>query len=159
MGVNATLFGQMITFGLLVIFTMKYVWPPIMQAMTERQQKIADGLAAAERGAHELELAQHKATDILRAAKLEAKKIVEQADKRCAQLVDEGKAQARVEADKIIQLAHSDIEKERQQVREELKNEVATIALAGAEKLLGKQLDSAANNAMLNDLIAEAFHD
>ena len=159
MGVNATLLGQMITFALLVIFTMKYVWPPVMQALTDRQQKIADGLAAAERGARELELAQHKSTDILRDAKLEATKIIEQADRRSVQLIEEAKTQARTEASKILEMARSDIDKERQSARDALSSEIASIALASAEKLLGRQMDAAANNAMLNELIAEVSND
>lgn len=159
MGVNATLFGQMITFALLVIFTTKYVWPPIIQALTDRQQKIADGLAAAERGARELELAQHKATDAMREAKVEATKIIERADRRSVQLIEEAKGQARNEAEKILEMAKADIEKERQHARDTLSSEIASIALASAEKLLGKQMDTAANNAMLDDLIAEVSND
>lgn len=155
MNINATLFGQMITFALLVIFTALYVWPPITKALAERQQKIADGLAAGERGARDLELAQHKATDIIREAKLEATKIIEHADKRSMQLVEEAKVQAREEGHKILELAKADIAKERQSARDSLSGEIASIALASAEKLLGKQIDMAANNAMLEDLIAE----
>lgn len=159
MGVNATLLGQMITFALLVLFTMKFVWPPIMQALKDRQQTITDGLAAAERGNRELELAQHKVADILREARLDAAKVIELADKRSTQLIEEAKLQARQEAEKIIKIAQADIEKDRQNARLALSSEIAGIALASAEKLLGRQLDAAANNAMLNELIAEVSNE
>lgn len=155
MGVNATLFGQMITFGLLVAFTMKFVWPPMIAALNERKQKIADGIAAGERGQRELELAQHKSTDALRDAKLEATKIIERADKRAGVIIEESKAQARTEAEKLMQIAQADIEQEHKKAREALSSEIADIAIVSAAKLLGRKLDDSANNAMLNELISE----
>ena len=131
MGLNATLLGQMITFALLVIFTMKYIWPPLTKALAERQQKIADGLASAERAERDLELAQHKVADQLRDAKIQAGKIVEQADKRASQIVEESKERARVEAQRLLELAQTDIEQERRGAQAALGAEIAKVAMSG----------------------------
>ncbi len=155
MGINATLFGQMITFGLLVLFTMKFVWPPVIKALQDRQQKIADGLAAGERGRRELELSQHKSTEQLREAKIQAAKIIENADKQAAKIVDNGKAQARIEAEKIVQMTQNEIQQAWKNAREALGSEIAGIAIASAEKLLSRELDASANNDMINELISE----
>lgn len=155
MGINATLIGQMITFGLLVLFTMKFVWPPVTKALQERQKKIADGLAAAERAERELELAQHKATDEMRDAKLQAAKIIEQADKRVATIIEEGKEQARREGDRLIEIARQEIEQERKNMRAELSQSVAGIALKGAEKIIGRQMDESANSDIIDQLVKE----
>ncbi len=155
MDLNLTLLGQMITFAVLVIFTMKFVWPPLTKALEERQQKIADGLAAAERGEHELELAQHKATEQLRDAKIQAAKIVEQADKRSQQMIEQAKEQARTEGRRLLELGQAEIEQERLAARQALSSEIAGIAILGAEKILGKNVDGPANSQMLEQLIAE----
>jgi F-type H+-transporting ATPase subunit b len=154
-GINATLIGQMVTFSLFVIFTMKWVWPPLNKALKERQQKIADGLAAAERGKHELELAQHKATDSLREAKLQAAHLIEQADKRAALLIEQAKEQARLEGKRLLEVAHGEIAQAKQSAREALRREIVSIAVSGAEKILKINIDTAANNAMIDELIAE----
>lgn len=155
MDLNATLIGQMITFAVLVIFTMKFVWPPLTKALEERQGKIADGLAAGERGQHELELAQHKVAEQLRDAKLQAAGILEQADKRSAHLVEQAKEQAREEGNRLVEMAKAEITQEKQAAKEALSSEIASIALLAAEKLLGHKLDHAANNDMVEKLIAE----
>ena len=157
MGLNATLLGQFGTFFVLVLFTMKFVWPPIIKALEDRKQKVADGIAAGERGERELELSQHKSTEALREAKLEAVKIIEQADKRATQIVEESKGQAKLEAEKIMQISCAEIEQERKNARDSLRDEIADIAIASAEKLLGQKLGDAAsaNNAMINELITE----
>lgn len=155
MNINATLFGQMLTFFVLVLFTMKFVWPPIVKALNDRQKKIADGLAAAERGERELELAQHKSTDFLREAKLQAIKLIEQADKRAAKIVDDAKVQAKQEADKIMLMSRQEIEQERKSARDSLSQEIAGIAIGCAEKLLQTNIDVSANSDMMTKLIAE----
>ena len=106
MNFNATLIGQMITFGLLVLFTMKYVWPPIIQAMQDRQKRIADGLASAERGVHEQELAQAKAAQMLKEAKQQAADIVAQANKRANEIIEQSKLDARTEGSRQLAAAH-----------------------------------------------------
>ena len=155
MGINATLIGQMITFFLLVVFTMKMVWPPMIKALKDRQQKIADGLAAAERGKHELELAQHKSTESLREARLQESHIIEQAHKRALQIVEQAKEDARRERKRIVDVAHIEIEQAKQNARQSLSDEIATIAMTGAEKILKYKIDAAANGSMVDDLIAE----
>lgn len=159
MDLNATLLGQMITFALLVVFTMKFIWPPLIKALEERQKKIADGLAAAERGEHELELAQRKASEQLREAKLQAAKIIEQADKRGAQIVEQAKDQAKQEADRLLAMAREEAKQEKTRARDALTSEIAKIAVIGAEKILGHHIDAAANNNMISQLIAEVSNE
>lgn len=155
MNLNATLLGQFITFIIFVWFTMKYVWPPIVKALNERKQKIADGLAAAERGVHELEIAQHKATEILRDVKIQAADIIDKTNKRGSLIIEEAKMTARAEAERIILLGKAELTREVQKAKEDLKNQVAAIALSGAEKILGANIDKAANSEIINKLITE----
>lgn len=159
MNLNLTLLGQMITFLLLVAFTMKYIWPHIMTAIEKRQQTIADGLAAADRGKHELELAQHKAAEILRDAKLQAAKYIEQANKRAAAIVEEGKENARHESERMLTVARAEIVVERSAARESLRQEIAGIALQSAEKVLQHKIDVSADHALIQQFIAEVASD
>ena len=155
MNINLTLIGQMLTFLVLVLFTMKFVWPNVINALNEREKKIADGLAAAERGERELELAQHKATEQLRDAKVEAARIVKQADERAAHMVEDAKEQARNEGKRMIELAEEEIVREKHAAKEALCSEIASLALLGAERILGKKIDGTAHNEMVEQLIAE----
>lgn len=155
MNFNATLIGQMITFGLLVLFTMKLVWPPIMRAMQERQQKIADGLASAERGVREQELAKTKAVQILKEARQQASEIVAQAHKRANDIIEQSKQDARTEGDRQLAAAKAEIEQEANRAREQLRAQVVSLAVAGAGKVLKREVDEAANAAMLDDLVAQ----
>lgn len=155
MNINLTLFGQMLAFVAFVLFCMKYVWPPILGAMREREQKIADGLAAAEKADHDLELAQEKAVERLREAKEEAAGIVDAANRRAAQIVEESKDAARVEAERIKAAAQAEIEQETNRAREHLRSQVATLSLAGAEKVLGATIDQRAHAKLVDQLAAE----
>ena len=155
MSINITLLGQMITFSLLVYFTMKKVWPPIMQAMQERQKKIADGLAASERGVKEQEIAQEKATQRLKEAKQEAAELIAQAQKRASAIVDEAKDQAREEGERQLAAARAEIEQEANRAREQLRQQMATLAVAGASKVLAREIDAKAHGDLLKDLVAE----
>ncbi len=155
MDINATLLGQFITFAFLVWFTMRYVWPPIMKAMQDREKQIADGLAAAERAHHELELAQHKAAEKLRDAKIHAAEILEQANKRANQLIEESKGRAREEGERLLEIARNDIEQGIQAAKQQLRAEIATLAIAGAEKILARSVDAAAQHDLVKKLIAE----
>jgi F-type H+-transporting ATPase subunit b len=152
---NATLIGQMITFGLLVLFTMKYVWPPIMQAMQDRQKRIADGLASAERGVREQELAKAKSAQMLKEAKQQAAEIVAQAHKRANEVIEQSKLDARTEGDRQLLAAKAEIEQEVNRAREQLRHQVVTLAVAGASKILKREVDEAANTALLDDLVAQ----
>lgn len=150
MDINATLIGQMITFALFVWFTMKFVWPVLESVLKERQQKIAEGLAAAERGHQELEVAQKYAIQHIHEARAKAVEAVEQAKKQAALILDEAKTKASQEYAQMIALGRAEITQERQRVKEQLQNEVADLALISAEKLLGRILTAADQKALLD---------
>lgn len=155
MNINLTLIGQSITFALFVWFCFKFVWPPIVNALAERKKQIADGLAAAERGQHEHELAEKKAAMHIKDAKTQAAEIITLAQKRASEIVDESKGDARVEADRIIAGANAEIEQETNRAREQLRKEVIALAIAGAEKVLKKEVDAKAHEDSLKDLAAQ----
>ena len=150
MNINATLIGQSITFFVFVWFCMKFVWPPIMNALAERRKQIADGLAAGERGKHELELASRRAVENLHEAKQKAAEIIAQADKRAAQLVEEAKGVAKLEADRMIAGAQASIAQETVRAKEVLRGQVAGLAVAGAEKILRREIDAQAHADLLD---------
>jgi F-type H+-transporting ATPase subunit b len=155
MNINATFIGQVIWFALFVIFCWKFVWPPILAALEERKQKIAEGLSAADRAQRDLELAKEKAGDSLRDAKQQAADILEQANRRAAQIVEEAQAQARSEGERLVAQAQSEIDQAINQAREELRQQVAVLALAGAEKVLGAEVNRDSHGKMLEQLAAE----
>ncbi len=145
----------MLVFAAFVWFTMKFVWPPLTKALEERQDKIADGLAAAERGRRELDLAQHRIKDELKQAKVQAAEIVEKATRRAAQIVEEAKNEARHEAQQLAKMAQEQISQEVNRAKDNLRKQVATLAVAGAEKILMREIDQKANSQLLDSLIEE----
>jgi F-type H+-transporting ATPase subunit b len=155
MSINATLIAQIIAFLFFVWFTMKFIWPPVTSALAERQAKIAEGLSSAERGHRELELAQTKATEMMRDAKLEVADIIEKAHKQAAILVEESKDTARREGERLMVLAKEDIAQEVNNAKQALRDQVAVIAIRGAEKIIDKNLDDTANRALVDKLIEE----
>lgn len=155
MDINATIIGQFLTFAILVWFTMKYVWPPITKTLHEREKKIAAGLEAAERSKRELEMAEHKASSIIREAKQQASSIIEQANFHSAQLVEEAKSQAKQESQRIVELAQGEIDREVMQAKEILKSQLAKLAVTGAEKIIQRNLDPSIHSDLLNKLAAE----
>lgn len=155
MDINATLLGQTIAFIVFVWFCMKFVWPPLMSAIEERQAKIAEGLEASERGEKDLELAQEKASQYLVDAKSQAAEIIDQANKRHAQIVDSAKEDARAEAAKIKAGADAEIEQEINRAREQLRSQVAGLAVQGAEKILARTIDADAHRDILDKLATE----
>ena len=155
MNLNATIIGQSIAFAFFVWFCMKYVWPPITAILQERQTKIADGLEAAERAQRDLGLAQNKAADELREAKIQSAALIEQANKRANQIVDEAKDKAREEGQRLIAGAKAEIDMELQRAKEALRAQVAAIAVSGAERILGKAIDQAANEELMKKLADE----
>ena len=155
MNFNATLIGQMITFVVFVWFCMKYIWPPLMAALEERNARISEGLAAAQRGQKDLEEAQAKVGESLNEAKQQAQEIINQAQKRANEIVDEAKDSARDEAEKIKAAASADIDQQITAAREHLRKEVSTIALAGAQQILKREVDAKAHAAVLDDLVAQ----
>ena len=155
MNINLTLVVQMLVFAVFVWFTMRFVWPPLVKALEERQEKIAEGLAAAERGNRELELAQHRAKDEMKQAKMQSAEIIEKANRRAAQIIDEAKDDARIEVQKMAKLADEHISQEVNRAKDGLRKQVAALAVAGAEKILVREIDEQANNALLDNLIKE----
>jgi F-type H+-transporting ATPase subunit b len=155
MSINLTLIGQMITFALLVWLTMRYVWPPIMKALHERQQKIADGLAAAEQGERSLEIARRQVDEMITTAKLEVAEILEQTNKRANAIIDEAYESAKKEVQHMRALAQSDIEQMMQKARVQLKSETADLALAIAERVIMRKMDRAANSDLIDNLVEE----
>jgi F-type H+-transporting ATPase subunit b len=153
--INATLFGQMLVFAVLVWFTMKFVWPPIMKALDERAKKIADGLAAAERGRQDLASAETRAADIERQARTRAQELITAAEKCAAEIVDEAKTQAKAEGDRIVAGARAETEQDTQRAKDVLRKQVAALAVAGAEKILRREIDAKAHADMLSGLERE----
>ena len=155
MNINATLIGQSIAFFIFVWFVMKYVWPPLVTALEERKKTIADGLAAAERGKHEQELAEKAAESHIKEAKEQAAEIVAQAQKRATEIVEEAKDGAKEEADRIKAAATAEIDQEVNRAKEHLRQTVAGITIAGAEKVLKREIDEKAHADIVDDLIAQ----
>lgn len=155
MNLTATLIGELIAFVVFVLFCMKYVWPPLNGAIEARQKKIEDGLAASDKAEKDLELARQKAAEQLKEAKSQAADIIEQAKKRAALIVDEETIRGQQEREKIVAQGHSEVEAERNRAKEELRQQVATLAVAGAEKILGREINVAAHSDIVEKLVAE----
>lgn len=155
MNINATLFVQMAVFFFGAWVTMKYIWPPLNKAIEERQKKIAEGLAAADRGEHALEEAKKEGAKIEAQAREQSQSIVAAGEQRGQAIIDEAKAQAQVEADKIIANARAQAALEVQQAREQLKNEVAQLAVEGASQILGREVDAKTHQKLLDQLKAK----
>jgi F-type H+-transporting ATPase subunit b len=154
MNFNATLIGQSITFIVFVWFCMNYVWPPIMKALADRKAKIAEGLAAADRGKHEQELAAKRAKETLHEAKQQASEIIHRAEKRAAEIVEAAKLDAVEEGGRLKTAAQAEIEQEVNRAREALRTQVVEIATAGAGRILKRELDATANDELIKDLVA-----
>ena len=142
MNINFTLISQALAFSTFIWFTVKFVWPPLLRAIEERQKTIADGLAAGERGRHELELASHRSSEILKEAKQQASEIILQAEKRASEIVEEAKNTAKEEGDRIITGAKAEIDHEIFSAKESLRQHAANLAIAGATKILRKEVDA-----------------
>ena len=155
MNLNAPLIAQLIVFFILVWFTMKYVWPPIAKALDERADKIAEGLAAAERGKSDFEQAEKKVAELLADGRNQATELVANAEKRAAQIVEEAKNQASVEAARIAAQAKSDVEQETNRAREALREQVAALAVKGAEAILRSEVNAAKHADLLANLKQE----
>lgn len=155
MDINLTLVVQMLVFAAFVLFTMKLVWPPLAKALEERQEKIADGLSAAERGRRELELAQHRVKDELKQAKAQSVDIVDKANKRASQIIEEAKEAAKREAQIQAKIAQEQLAQQVNHAKEELRKQVARLAITGAERILMREIDATANSALLDNLIEE----
>ena len=155
MNLNATLFAQMVVFLILAWFTMKFVWPPLINALDERSKKIADGLAAAEKGKTELEAAHKRVGEELAQARNEGQHRIAEAEKRAQAVADEIKAQAHAEAGRIVAQAKADADQQVVKAREALRAEVAALAVKGAEQILKREVDQSVHADLLNQLKTE----
>jgi F-type H+-transporting ATPase subunit b len=154
MNINATLIGQLLTFAILVWFTMRYVWPPIIKAMHEREEKITSGLIAAENAQRELLLAKEQAREILTIARKEAQQIIEKAQKNSAKLLDEARLKSKKEQLLILARTKEEIKREINCNKQELQDSLARLAIAGAEKIIGKNLDHDSQTKLIDDIIS-----
>jgi F-type H+-transporting ATPase subunit b len=155
MNINATILGQVVWFALFVWFVMKVVWPYFQRIIAERQRTIAEGLAAAERGRLDLERAQRRAEELVQEARARAGEIVAQAERRAAQMVEEARTRAREEAEREKAAAQAEIEQQVARAREALREQVAALAVAGAEKILRREIDARAHAELLAQLRSE----
>ena len=155
MNITVTLFGQMLAFVLLIWFVNRFLWGPLSGLMAERQKRIADGLAAADKGKHELELAERRAREILQETKAQAAEILAQADKRASEIIEESKGNARVEGERLLNAARAEIDQEVNRAREQLRGQVVSIATAGAGKILRREVDEKAHADLMKDLAAQ----
>ena len=155
MDIGMTLLGQALSFAVLIWVTVKFIWPPLMAAIEERQQKIAEGLAAADRSKKDLAQAEEKVNDVLREARGKASEIITQAETRRAQIIDLAKEEAIEEGNRQKAAAVAEIASATTKAREDLRKQVSALAVAGAEKLIMREIDSNAHKALLDELAAE----
>ncbi|ADV26178.1 ATP synthase F0, B subunit [Pseudoxanthomonas suwonensis 11-1] len=155
MNLNLTLFAQALAFAGLIWLIATKIWPPLLKALEERQQKIAEGLAAADRSQKDLAQAQDKVNELLKEARAKANEIIDQAHARANQIVDAAREEAVVEATRQKALAQAEIEASANRAREELRKQVSLLAVSGAEKLLQREIDANAHKALLDELAAE----
>lgn len=155
MSITATLLGQILTFAVLVWFINKYLWGPLTQLMDDRKKRIADGLAAAERGKHEQELAEKKAATYIKEAKEQAAEIVAQANKRASEIVEDAKNDAKAEAERMINAANAEIEQEVNRAKEQLRGQVVDISIAAASKIVKSEVDSKKHGDLLKDVVGQ----
>lgn len=155
MNITMTLFGQMIVFTILIWFIKSYLWEPILTTMEDRKARIADGLAASQKGAEDMARAEAKAADILKEAKVQAAAIIEQAKTRESQIVEEAKTKALVEAERVKEGAEAELQQEVNRAREGLRTQVAELVLAGASKIVAKEIDTKTHKKVLADLVAQ----
>jgi len=153
--INMTLIGQTIAMIVFVWFCMKFIWPPLLEAIEERQEKIADGLAAAEKGEQSLEEAKVQAAETVSHARTQATGILDQAHARANEIVADGKADGAKERERQLAAAKTEIEQEANRAREELRGQVSAVALSGAEKILNREIDAAEHNDILSKLAQE----
>ncbi|MES1941006.1 F0F1 ATP synthase subunit B [Salinisphaera sp. T5B8] len=155
MSINATLLAQMIVFAVFVWFTMKFVWPPIMNAMRDRQKRISEGLAAAERGARELNEATAKAEEMVAKARTQAQEILTNAQRQADDTLERAREDARAEGERIVTAAREEVDQAVASAKEDLRREVGSLAVVGAERILKREIDAKAHNDIIDDLVAE----
>lgn len=155
MNINVSLFGQIAAFVLLIWFVNKVLWGPLNKLLAERQKRIADGLSAADKGKHELELSEKRAKDLIHEARAQAAEILAQSENRAGEIVEEAKADARTEAERLITGARAEIAQEVNRAKEQLRAQVSTLAAAGAGKIIKREIDRKAHDDLLKDLVSQ----
>lgn len=155
MNINLTLIAQAVSFAILIWFAVQFIWPPLLRVVEARQKTIADGLAAADRGRHELELAGRKSAEELHTAKEKASEIVSLAEKRAVEIIEKAKEDAKAEGARIITGAKAEIDQEVNRAKEGLRQQVSLLAVAGAEKILRREIDAKAHSEMLTAIANE----
>ena len=152
MSFNLTLIAQAVAFALFIWFTIKFVWPPLLRAIEARQKQIADGLAAGEQGRQSLEVSKRKSDEAIAEARSRAAEIIAQAEKRDAQMIEAAKTAAKAEGDREKAAAKAEIQQEASRAREQLRDQVAMLAVAGAEKILRREVDARAHAELLDGI-------
>mgnify|MGYP006265915049 CR=1 FL=1 len=155
MNVTATLFGQMITFAILIWFVMQFLWGPMTRMLEARQKRIADGLAAAEAGQAEKEQAEERARELVQAARVEANEIIAKANRRATEIVEDAKESAKQEGDRIRASAAAEKDQVINQAREHLRQDFGALTIAGVEKILKREVDAKAHNDVIDDLVKQ----
>ena len=153
--INLTLFGQMISFVIFVLICMKYIWPPVMKAIEDRQSKIADGLAAADKATQDLSDAKDKVADMLSEAKFKASEIIEQANKRKSQIIDEARVEANKEREMIVSLGHAEVMSEKSKTEDDLRKKLSSLVISGTEKIIEKSIDENLHKEILDKIKAD----
>ena len=155
MNITVTLLAQVVAFVLLIMFVNRFLWGPMSQMMAERQKKISDGLEAADQGKKDLELAEKRAAEVIAEGKTQAATILAQAEKRAKEIVDAAKGDAKTEGDRILSAAKAEVDQEVNRAKEVLRTHVAGLAASGAGRILKKEIDAAAHEDLLKDLVAK----
>jgi F-type H+-transporting ATPase subunit b len=155
MNINATLIGQSIAFFVFVWFVMKYVWPPLINVLNERKKTIADGLAAAERGKHQQEIAEKHAAEVIHEAKQQAAEIISRAEKRASEIIEEAKDTARTEGERLVTAANAEIAQEITRAKEQLRGQVVSISVAAATRILKREINEQSQDELIKDLVAQ----
>lgn len=155
MNINVTLFAQVLAFVLMIWFVNRVLWGPLTGLLAERQRRIADGLAAAEKGRHDLELSERRALELVQEAHARAAELLAQSEKRASEIVEEAKAEARVQGERLITAAQAEIERESNRAREQLRAQVSSLAAAGASKIIKREIDRKAHEDLLKDLVSQ----
>ena len=155
MPISVTLIVQMVTFAVLIVFVKRYLWGPLTAIMERRQQRIADGLAAADQGRKALDLAQQQQEEILAVARERAAEILDHAERRSREIIEEARERAHAESERAIKLARAEAEAEMARVREQLRADVARLALAGAERVVEREIDSRLHDRLLEEVAGQ----
>ncbi len=155
MNINITLLFQLVAFSIFVVLTMKFVWPPLLKVMEDRRARIADGLASAEKGAKALQDASAKGDEALKAARTQAQDILGSANKQAAQIVEQARTAAQAEGERIKTAAKAEVEREIAHARDALRKQVGELAVAGASRILKREIDAKAHADLINQLAAQ----